>query len=207
MKLFDHAEKVGGTLGAASGTFTFEDNGIAAFDRVTLWYQNLAFDHIVSNPPGGDPLGAAIDDIRDLIKNRDWTADSPFALRADRAGGNLTIKAARAGRVDTNGTTVTWVSGAKFPGIAGSSTIRINQVDHTVSTVDSPTQITLRVSPARGVGANRPFVSARSDLHRAFNHTRNKITRHAAKNVRGLPSKQYCPNPTPSSTILNFYSF
>ena len=146
VKLFDHATKAGGTFGVASGTFTFEDNGIQAFDRVTLWLQNLGFDHIVPNPPSGDPLGAAIDDIRDQINNRDWTADGPFALRADRSGSNLTIKAARAGRVDTNGTTVTWVSGAKFSGIAGGWTIRINQVDHTVSTVDSPTQITLTAS-------------------------------------------------------------
>ena len=143
VKLFDHAKKVGGTLGVASGTFTFEDNGIAAFDRVTLWVQNLAFDHIVANPPPADPLGTAIDDIRDQVNNRDWTADGPYALRADRSGDDLTIKAARAGRVDTSGTTVTWVSGAKFVGVAGSSTIRINGTDHTVSTVDSPTQITL----------------------------------------------------------------
>ncbi len=72
----------------------------------------------MSPTPGADPLGAAIDGIRDLINNRDWTADSPFALRAGRSGSNHTVKAARAGRVDTSGTTVTWVSGAKFPGIA-----------------------------------------------------------------------------------------
>ena len=68
VKLFDHAKKAGGTFGVASGTFTFEDNGIQAFDRVTLWLQNRAFDHIVPNPPGADPLGAAIGGIRDLIK-------------------------------------------------------------------------------------------------------------------------------------------
>ena len=146
VKLFDHAKKVGGTFGVATGTFTFEDNGIQAFDRVTLWFRNLAFDHIVPNPPSGDPLGAAIDDIRDQINNRDWTSDGPFALRADRSGSSLTIKAARAGRVDASGTTVTWASGAKFPGVAGGSTIRINQVDYSVSTVDSPTQITLTAS-------------------------------------------------------------
>ena len=105
-------------------------------------------------------MGAAIDGIRDLINNRDWTADSPFALRADRSGSNLIVKAARAGRVDTNGTTVSWVSGAKFPGIAGGSAIRINQVDHTVSTVDSPAQITLTASA--GSQTNVLYLAERS---------------------------------------------
>ncbi len=60
VKLFDHAKKVGGTFGVASGTFTFEDNGIQAFDRVTLWLQNRAFDHIRSHcpqPSGDRPVG------------------------------------------------------------------------------------------------------------------------------------------------------
>lgn len=48
--------------------------------------------------------------------------------------------------MDTNGTTGTWVSGAKFPGVAGGLTIRINQADHTVSSVDSLTQITMTAS-------------------------------------------------------------
>ena len=39
VKLFDHAKKVGGTLGVASGMFTFEDNGIQTFDRVTPWVE------------------------------------------------------------------------------------------------------------------------------------------------------------------------
>ncbi len=47
LRLFDHATQVGGTYTAASGTFTLVDAGMQAFDRVTLWYQNLAFDYIV----------------------------------------------------------------------------------------------------------------------------------------------------------------
>ncbi len=47
LRLFDHATQVGGTYTAASGTFTLTDAGMQAFDRVTLWYQNLAFDYIV----------------------------------------------------------------------------------------------------------------------------------------------------------------
>lgn len=48
--------------------------------------------------------------------------------------------------MDTNGTTGTWVSDAKFLGVAGGSTIRSNQADHNVSSVDSLTQITLTAS-------------------------------------------------------------
>ncbi len=47
IKLFDHATQVGGTYTAASGTFTLVDNGLQPYDRVTLWYQNLASDYIV----------------------------------------------------------------------------------------------------------------------------------------------------------------
>lgn len=73
LKLFDRAMLQSGTFGVASGSFTFQDNGIAAFDRVTRWYpvKNLAFDHIVPNPPGADPLGAAINAIRDAAQATD----------------------------------------------------------------------------------------------------------------------------------------
>ncbi|MEB2361906.1 MAG: hypothetical protein OZ929_11260 [Bryobacterales bacterium] len=47
LRLFDRATQVGGTYTKASGTFTLNDAGMQAFDRVTLWYQNLAFDYIV----------------------------------------------------------------------------------------------------------------------------------------------------------------
>jgi hypothetical protein len=47
IRLFDHATQVGGDYTPASGTFTLIDAGMQAFDRVTLWYQNLAFDYII----------------------------------------------------------------------------------------------------------------------------------------------------------------
>lgn len=47
IRLFDHATQVAGDYTAASGTFTLTDAGMQAFDRVALWYQNLAFDYIV----------------------------------------------------------------------------------------------------------------------------------------------------------------
>ncbi len=46
MRLFDHATQVGGTYTAASGEFVIQDNGFIEYDRITLWYQNIAFDYI-----------------------------------------------------------------------------------------------------------------------------------------------------------------
>jgi len=47
LRLFDRAEQVGGTYAKAEGMFTLVDNGLQPYDRVTLWYQNIAFDYIV----------------------------------------------------------------------------------------------------------------------------------------------------------------
>lgn len=44
--LFAHATRIGGTYTAASGQFTVVDGGINQYDRLTLWYQNIAFDYI-----------------------------------------------------------------------------------------------------------------------------------------------------------------
>jgi hypothetical protein len=108
--LWDHAAKQGGTFGVASRTFTL--NGTpAAYDRVTLWYGNLAFDKIVSDPP--ETAGAIVDELRDQINdynsaNGGWAAlGLPYSLMATRSGTDLTIRAARSGYVNTSGTTVT----------------------------------------------------------------------------------------------------
>ena len=46
IRLFDHAVQTGGTYTAASGAFVIQDNGFHEYDRLTLWYQNIAFDYI-----------------------------------------------------------------------------------------------------------------------------------------------------------------
>jgi hypothetical protein len=46
IRMFDHAVQIGGTYTAASGQFVIQDNGLHEYDRITLWYQNLAFDYI-----------------------------------------------------------------------------------------------------------------------------------------------------------------
>jgi hypothetical protein len=49
LRLFDRAVQVGGSFTKAEGAFTL--NGTPyGYDRVTLWYQNIAFDKIVSWP-------------------------------------------------------------------------------------------------------------------------------------------------------------
>jgi hypothetical protein len=44
--LFPNAQQVGGTWTRASGSFTLVDNGVKEYDRITLWYLNLAYDYI-----------------------------------------------------------------------------------------------------------------------------------------------------------------
>jgi hypothetical protein len=44
--LFDYAQQVAGSYSSATASFTIEANNVKAFDRVTLWYMNYAFDYI-----------------------------------------------------------------------------------------------------------------------------------------------------------------
>ncbi len=163
--LWDHATKQGGTFGVASRTFTLNGTPVA-YDRVMLWYGNLAFDKIVSDPP--ETAGAIVDELRDQINDYNsasggWAAlGLPYSLMATSSGTDLTIKAARSGYVNTSGTTVTWVDGAtlsparptgdKFTGLAPGSTLRIGSTDYTISTVDSPSGVTLTASAGTQTG-------------------------------------------------------
>ncbi len=144
VKLWDHAVKQGGTFGKASRTFTL--NGTTAPGRrVTLWYENVAFDLTVGDP--AESVATVVAQIRDQINNADWVAiAAPLALRATASGADLTITAARYGTVNTSGTVVTWASGDKFTGLAGGEAIRIAGIEYTIQMVDSQTQITLTTS-------------------------------------------------------------
>ena len=98
IKLLDHATQVGGTYTAARGTFTLVDNGLQPYDRVTLWYQNLAFDYIVPGPATGVTAASIVANIRDQINNTNWAAlGALIPLTATASGNILTITAARAG--------------------------------------------------------------------------------------------------------------
>lgn len=154
--LFDDAKttRIAGGYDVASGTFTFQDNGIGGYDRITLWYQNIAFDHIVAPTPPADPLGAAIDDLEAQINGYNWPASAPpVAIRAERQGADLEIRAARWASVDVADETVTWVSGQKFTGLSATGTVLLNGAEYSIASVDSQTQLTLTASAGTISGA------------------------------------------------------
>lgn len=154
--LFDQAEttQVGGSFDVASGTFTFQGDGIGGYDRITLWYQNVAFDHIVAPIPPPDPLGAAIDDLEAQINGFNWPGLAPpIAIRAERQGSDLEIRAARWATVDVAGNSVTWTAGQKFTGLDAAGTVLLNGSEYSIAAVDSQTQITLTASAGTITGA------------------------------------------------------
>ncbi len=110
IRLFDHAQLVGGTYTAAAGSFVIEDNGLQPYDRITLWYLNFAFDYIV---PDAQPLPTASDVAATLaaqINSVDWEAFGvAIGLQAQATGNVLRIKAERPG-ADGNMITIYAVS-------------------------------------------------------------------------------------------------
>ena len=96
LRLFDRATLVGGTYSKAQGTFTL--NGTPyGYDRVTLWYQNIAFDKIVSWP---NPETAAeiCQELAAQINSFNWQAAGVLIpLEAEAGGNTITIRAARPG--------------------------------------------------------------------------------------------------------------
>jgi hypothetical protein len=94
VNLFAHAVQQAGTYTKAAAVFTL--NGTpATFDRVSLWYENLAFDYIV-NP--GDTAATVLAAIAGQING---AAYSGIGLTAVVAGVTLTVTADRAG-IDGN---------------------------------------------------------------------------------------------------------
>jgi len=237
VRLWDHATLQSGTFSVASGEITVQANYVGPYDRITLWLNNVAFDHIVpwfpdsclhavwwqGNPNYvhwvkiGDTTYSCIEDgyssaqiaqniaaqinandpycaastggtygneitislrpgqygpvnvtssdgsapssiyrpspesiagiLRDQINQANWPAFGPtIAVMASTSGATLTIKAARYGTVNTDGTSVSWVSGDKFTAIAPGSPIFINGNQYTVDSVSSATSLTLTTS-------------------------------------------------------------
>ncbi|PWU09264.1 MAG: hypothetical protein C5B51_06475 [Terriglobia bacterium] len=82
-----------GPLGrpGATGTFTLNTGGaIAPYDRVTLWYQNLAFDYVAAGDEGTAEICSA---LAAQINGTDWTANGPVALSAAASTNQITIVA------------------------------------------------------------------------------------------------------------------
>jgi hypothetical protein len=96
LRLFDRATLVGGTYSKAQGTFTL--NGTPyGYDRVTLWYQNIAFDKIVSwpNPESAEQICR---ELAAQINSFNWQgAGVLIPLEAEASGNTITVRAARPG--------------------------------------------------------------------------------------------------------------
>jgi hypothetical protein len=76
----------------ASGTFTLNAGTIHAYDRVTLWYQNLAFDYIVGPSPDVTP-NEICQALAAQINGTNWAANGPVSLAATVSGNQITITA------------------------------------------------------------------------------------------------------------------
>ncbi len=254
--LFDYATLVGSSFPAATATVNLVagSTGIKPYDRVTLWFQNLAFDYIVpggtstveftfysagtgtvhtitiagttysyteTNPAGessqdvatglidailatGNPYvtvgeGSATntvlltvqlsqagvsftvsasgnieqtmyyttttlvaEQIVAAVNGTNWIEANPtHALMAANNAGAITLTAGRFGSVNVSGTTVTWVSGSKFPGILPGATIQIGSTVCTVASIQSPTQLTLNPTPALAAQTGVQYVAPR----------------------------------------------
>ena len=90
--LFSYATKASGTYTKATGVFTISTPGAIAYDRVTLWFQNTAFDYIAS---GGETAGAVAAALGAQINAASY--GGTFSLSASVSGANITITASPAG--------------------------------------------------------------------------------------------------------------
>lgn len=152
LNIYDHATKISGGS-TASATYTLL-GAPGIFDHITFFYRNTPFDHLCG---GAESLATVRDDILAQINAYNWPVEGPpIAIRAVAVGvDGLQILAAKWGTVDTNGTAVTWKTGHKFQ--AASGVIHINGTDYTISSVNSPTSITLTGSA--GVLADKNYTT------------------------------------------------
>lgn len=136
----------------ATDTLVIYSNGCSAYDRITLWLNNAAFDFIAG---GGETAADVVSNLAYQINTANWvTANSSVAVIASIESlptGDpntvLRLKYARYGTVSVTGTSVNWISGEVFTGIASGSAIRIGGFAYTVSSVSSPQSLTLTSAP------------------------------------------------------------
>lgn len=101
-RLFNYATQAGGTYTPASATFTVVDNGLAAYDHVTLWYRNFAFDYMVPSPATGVTAATIAANLAQQINAQNYAAaGAVIGLTAIANGNQITITADRPG-VDGN---------------------------------------------------------------------------------------------------------
>ena len=97
--LFPQAEQTGGTYTCAEASFVIEDNSLQPYDRITLWYQNFAFDYIVPNEPGNLPTAADVAAVLAAqINGVNWEGLGVLLpLHAETDGATLRIHTTRPG--------------------------------------------------------------------------------------------------------------
>lgn len=143
ISLFDpQPSLVGGAWTQAQASFTITAAPAVAFDRVTIWFQNIAFDYIAA---GGETASAVAQALVDQINGFNFGLG--IALDAVRTGSTVTVLARRAGR---DGNFLTLYAQHKTP------TLTITPATNTLSGGSS--EATWRISidfTARGLTAIR----------------------------------------------------
>lgn len=157
--LWDHATLASGSYSAAQGTYTISaPGGCAAGDQLILYINNVSFGFTAH---GGETAAQVAQAFANDINAHDWStyANTSVAVIASAdPSGNLTLTNARTGTVDVNGTSVTWLAGVKFPGIAANSTMFLGGEAYLVSSVVSPTTLTL--TSAAPNASNTPYLAS-----------------------------------------------
>lgn len=144
--LFAHATQAGGNYLAASAVFTITASPAVAFDRVTLWYENVAFDYIAS---GGETATEVASILAGQVNTQ--TQD----LVAVASGASITITAAKPG---VDGNMITLYSQSKTLTLrivqavqqlqGGSSSVTWNvSIDFTALKIDQVRQMWLTLAP------------------------------------------------------------
>ena len=158
IRLWDYATLVSGNYSVAQGTYNLTaPGGCHPQDRITLFINNTSFDFVAA---GGESAGYAAQTLATSINGYDWSTYSNHSvsvIAATDSSGKLTLKNARTGHVNVSGTTVTWVDGIKFPGIAAGSTIYLGGAAYTVSAVTSP--ISLQLTTSAPLGSNVVYLA------------------------------------------------
>jgi hypothetical protein len=156
--LFAHATQAGGAYTHATGAFTIAvASGTAViYDRITLWYQNVAFDFLAG---GGETPAAIAANLAWQINSASWGTFST-SLAATSAGATITITANPAG---CDGNMVTMYSVSKnanlstaavvhFTGGSSAATWAVS-IDFSALGIDQARQAWLTFAPPLANGA------------------------------------------------------
>lgn len=150
VRLFDYAELASGDYTQASAQFTLIGTTATAFDRVTLWYQNFAFDYIAA---GGETMDAIAQILVDQINAANYGGGQE--IEASRSGATVEVRAKRPGRdgnfiamyAQASGGLSVTPAEAKLSGGSSDATWRVG-LDFTTLGLDHVRQMWLTFAPA-----------------------------------------------------------